>query len=452
MARTVWKEDLVPAKTLVDQGRYREALLCLEAHPCREEPEWWRLRGWARWHLGDEAGLEDVRHAAEMKRRGAGWAWQDLGALLFRRGDWAGAARALERALDHFRAEGDTEGTAWALHGLGVGALHRGDLAGGLERAEGAWATVRRAALTGFAGRALVLLSCLHRARGELGEALFRAGQALGKRLDADDRLVALRAKGTALRLGGRPAEALPLLEEAAARAGEGARRAAALAELAPALLLLDRAGETERAVGEALPHLGAHAPARGRALVALAELARRRGQHSGALELLREARAVGPYPLMEEALTFPKLFDLAARRGMELPRVQPATAKPGVRLCPYGVRRLWVGEREVPLEGSGRAFDLMVYLALEGPASWEVAASALWEGESPKVLYRRLKHTASRARDLLADAEAVRLRRGLVSLDPERAWEVVGGRGRFLEGLWTEWAIGRREELCGLQ
>lgn len=452
MPRTLWKPHLKPAKSLLDQGLYREALERLEAHPRSKEPEWWRLRGWARWHLGDETGLEDVRHAAELKREGAGWAWQDLGALLFRRGDWVGAAQALERALDHFRAEGDTEGVAWALHGLGVSALHRGEVAEGLSRAEGAWATVRRAALTGFAGRALVLLSCLHRARGELDEALFRAEQALGKQLDEDDRIVALRAKGTALRLAGCPAQALPPLQEAASRAGEGARRAAALAELAPALLLLGRGGEAERAVGEALPHLGAHASARGRALVTLAEISRKRRSWRGALALLGEARLLGPYPLMEEALAFPELFDLAGRHGLELPRVEPSGDKAGVRLFPHGERRLQVGGRKVPLEGSGRAFDLMVYLALEGPTGWEAAASALWEGEKSKVLYQRLKHTASRARDLLADAEAVRLRGGVVSLDPERVWEVVGGKGRFLEGLWTEWALGRRDPNCQAQ
>lgn len=446
MPRTDW-EELAPVRERLVRGRFREALERLESEPRPGEARWWRLRGWARWHLGDPGGLEDARRAARMEPPGAraGWAWQDVGALLFRAGDWAGAGEALERALDHFGAAGDGEGRAWALHGLGVSLLHRGRTGEALERAEAAWATVRRKALRDFAGRALVLLANVHRASGELAEALFRVRQALRRRLDPDDRVVALKTLGTALRLDGRPAEGLSRLRGAVRTAGEGARRGAALAELAGALVLLDREAEAERALGEALPLLEAHAPARGRALVALAEIARRRGQREGAVRLLREARESGPYPLLEEAMSWPALFDLAARRGVRLERTRRARSLAPVTLEPWGGRRLLAGKREVPLEGSGRAFELLVYLALEGPASWERVAHALWSDEErSRTLYRRVQMAAARARDLLASGEAVRLSGGVLELDPGREWRVKRGKGRFLEGVWTEWA---REE-----
>ena len=432
------------------RGRYREALESLERKPRPEDAGWWRLRGWARWHLGDRSGLEDVRHAAEMLPGGsaAGWAWQDVGALLFRAGEWTEAGKALERALDHFRAARNTEGAAWALHGLGVSLLHRGRAREALARAEGAWAEARRrGGLRGFSGRALVLLANAHRALGELDEAAFRARQALRRRLDADDRVVALKTLGTTLRLAGRPAEGRSRLRGALRLAGGGVRRAAALAELAGALVLLDREREAERALGEALPLLEAHAPAKGRALVALAEMARRRGEHGGALRLLREAREGGPYPLAEEAMSWPELFDLAARGGLVLERARRAEGPPPVRLEPWGRRRLHAGDREVPLGGSGRAFELLVFLALEGPSSWEKAAHALWgDVESSRALYRRTQVALARARDLLASREAVRLAGGVLDLDPEREWRLERGRGRFLEGVWTEWAEGVRK------
>jgi len=449
MSRTDW-EELAPVRERLLRGRYREALERLEREPRTGEARWWRLRGWARWHLGDRGGIEDALRAARMEPPGsrAGWAWQDAGALLFRAGDWVQAGEALERALDHFGAAGDGEGRAWALHGLGVSLLHRGRTGEALERAEAAWATVRRKALRDFAGRALVLLANVHRAGGELAEALFRARQALRRRLDADDRVVALKTLGTALRLDGRPAEGLSRLRGALRGAGGGVRRSAALVEVAAALVSLERGREAERALGEALPLLEAHAPARGRALAVLAEIARRRGQREGAVRLLREAQRTGPYPLMEEALAFPELFDLAERRGLRPRRTRRARGPAPVRLEPWGGRRLLAGRREVPLEGSGRAFELLVYLALEGAASWERVAHALWEdAERPRKLYRRVQMAAARARDLLADGGAVRVRGGVLELDPKREWRVVKGRGRFLEGVWTEWAEESRKE-----
>jgi len=425
-------------------GRYRRALAELLARPDPDDPSWWRLLAWARWHLGDPEGIRDAERAARMARRGAGWAWQDLGALRFRAGDWAGAEAALRRALDHQRAEGEREGEVWALHGLGVVALHRGRPLEAVRRGEAAWARVRSRGPARFAGRALVLLSSAHRAAGELAEARFRAGQALRRRLDADDRQVALRALGTGLRLSGRPAEGLLHLEAAVREAGEGARRAAALAELAPALVALGREAEALDALAGAVPLLSAHAPGRARARVALAEVARRRGREREAARLLAEAYAAGPYPAMEEALGFPALFALAGDRPRTRARRGPAPAT----LDPAGRGRLLVGRREVPLAGSGRALALLVFLTLEGPSPWERAAEALWEDAAragKRALYRRVQAAAARARDLLASGRAVALEGGVLSLEPGRRWRVLEARESFLAGVWTEWAVGRR-------
>jgi len=109
---------------------------------------------------------------------------------------------------------------------------------------------------------------------------------------------------------------------------------------------------------------------------------------------------------------------------------------------------RLVVAGREVPLDGSGRALALLVFLALEGPAPWERAAEALWEDAGRAgsgVLYRRVQATAARARDLLASERAVVLEGGVLALEARRRWRVLEAGEAFLAGLWTEWAVGRR-------
>lgn len=426
--------DLEAVRERLLRGRYLEAEAALERDPRPDDPLWLRLKGWARWHLGDEGGLELVRKAARVAREGAGWAWQDLGALLFRAGRWEEAGAALRRALDLFTAEEDHLGRAWALHGLGVVHLHQGRPGWALRRGEEALAVVRGKALGRFRGRVLLLLSSAHRARGELREALFRLEQALEGRLDPDDRAVALRDLGTTLRLMGQPAQGREALEAALVISQEGARRGAALADLAACYLALGWRRMTRKTVGEALGLLGTHAPARARALVVLAELSRREASRKGnpgdpeaggAVRLLEEALEVGPYPLMEEALAFPQLFALGEARGLALPRTRRAPERPMVRLD-TGERRLWVGRREVALEGSGFAFELMVLLAREGPLHWAEAAYRLWEERGAPGLRKRLHTTVSRARDLVADREAVRWREEVVELDSRRRWEVV--------------------------
>ena len=416
--------DLEAVRLFLQAGRYTEAEAALDLDPQPGNPEWLRLKGWARWHLGDERGLQMVERAARMVRQGAGWVWQDLGALLFRAGRWREAEEALKRALDHFLAEDNHHGRAWALHGLGVAALHRGRLGLALRRAEEAWALVRVKALGSFRGRVLTLLSSIHRARGELREALFRARQAAEGKGDADDRAVALRSLGTAFRLAGRPALGRVRLEEALKLAKEGTRRGAVLAELSACYLALGWTREARRAAGEALGLLDTHAPARSRVLVVLAELARRESpEDGGALALLEEALAIGPYPLMEEALGFPELFAFAERSSLRLPKARRAPDKPKVVL-EEAPPRLWVGRREVPLDGSGRAFDLMTLLLREGPLHWREAALRLWGEDGPGVR-ERLHMTASRIRDLLADRDAVRWKGEALSLDPGRRCEL---------------------------
>lgn len=429
-------------------GAYRQALEVLERYPALNEGGWWRLRGLARWHLGDKQGLEDVQHSAQMEQPGAGWAWQDVGGLLFLKGDWAGAIVALRRALAHFQYEREPLGEAWALHGLGVSHLHQGSYEAGLRCAEEAWALVRRRALRGFYGRSLVLLSDLHRVRGELGEALERARQALGHRLEADDQVMATRALGTSLRIWGRHDEAVLKLDSALLLAPEGVRRAAILIDIAHAEAARRGWERAQLFLKHAIPNLEAHAPARSRAWVLRGILAFQQKKGREALRSLEKARGLSHYVVAEESLAWPEMFAWAREQGVDLPLAQRRQDRAPVRLKATGVRELWVGQRQVPLGGSGKAFDLLVYLALEGPQHWERVGLALWEGESPAVLYTRLKATLSRARDLLASRDAVRMERGVLSLDPARGWLVdTTGPGKFLEGLWTEWALDRREE-----
>ncbi len=47
-------------------GRYRRALAELLARPEPDDPSWWRLLAWARWHLGDPEGIRDAERAARM--------------------------------------------------------------------------------------------------------------------------------------------------------------------------------------------------------------------------------------------------------------------------------------------------------------------------------------------------------------------------------------------------
>ena len=90
-------------------GRYRRALDELLARPDPDDPSWWRLLAWARWHLGDPEGIRDAERAARMARRGAGWAWQDLGALRFRAGDWAVKRAGSERAARVYKTQKEAE-------------------------------------------------------------------------------------------------------------------------------------------------------------------------------------------------------------------------------------------------------------------------------------------------------------------------------------------------------
>lgn len=65
-----------------------------------------------------------------------------------------------------------------------------------------------------------------------------------------------------------------------------------------------------------------------------LAELDRKENPEDGsALALLEEVLAIGPYPLMEEALDFHELFVFAEERGLKLPKARKAPEKPKVVL-----------------------------------------------------------------------------------------------------------------------
>lgn len=165
------------------------------------------------------------------------------------------------------------------------------------------------------------------------------------------------------------------------------------------------------------------------------------------ALRHLQAAMRIGSHPLVEESLAWPQMFAWGKERGLYLPLAHTQQCKAPVWLRAAGVRELRIGERSVPLGGTAGAFDLLVCLALEGPQHWEGVGQALWEAEAPAVLYSRIKATLSRARNLLADREAVRMERGILSLDLTREWIVdTTGPGKFLEGLWTEWALEKRE------
>jgi DNA-binding SARP family transcriptional activator len=132
-----------------------------------------------------------------------------------------------------------------------------------------------------------------------------------------------------------------------------------------------------------------------------------------------------------------------ALRAGIEVPYVQSLVRRCGltprappldcpswpwrIRLFTLGRLQLVVDDHVVPFAGKAQRRPLELLLAVIAFRGREVPEErlfeALWPGSEPDRSYASLKMAASRLRQILGDADALRLSHGCLTLDAHRCW-----------------------------
>lgn len=309
----------------------------------------------------------------------------------------------------------------------------------------------RQKAAQKFRCRALCGLGAVRRALGEWSRALYSYQLAAKAEGDDSDHQTALWGQGHMLRLMGRLPEAIALFQEALERFPKGGRWL--YADLAAARLMLGATKSAKEALGQA-----ADLQERGKTLMGVvqAELARREGDKQGMLAAL-EGVATSLW-LRDEAHCFPEVFAQLKLAGKltELPPAAPTKLRVEVRAA--GVLGVQVNGRPVPLQPTGKPGELLVRLlesggeeSLEGliydlyrtygPGQTRKAQQALWEHVD------KLRQALGWEESLQAVGRAYRL-------DPQAEWDydvaklAVPNQGRYLEGIYSDWALEKREYL----
>ncbi len=268
--------------------------------------------------------------------RGAGWALQHLAWSATTRGDYDLADEVLEEAAEVFSALEDTGGLSWVAGTEGLVRLLQGRLAEARELA-GSVLPLGEAMGERWGVAALLTIDAL--AAAELGDVSVAAAEADRARErfrevgDLWGQALALIAAGAAARGAGDPDGAVALHAEAVALAEQRHPVVAALALVASGYAQLDR-GDLEAAEGavwRASALLGGidlepHAVVGVKVL--LAQVLRRRGELSAALEQLDSALSATRAP----ALLFPRRQALAHRAGTLLDLGRPEEALEAAR------------------------------------------------------------------------------------------------------------------------
>ncbi|RDI95457.1 helix-turn-helix domain-containing protein [Meiothermus sp. QL-1] len=439
---------------LLQVQRYEEALGLLEEIRGDLEPShlglWLRYRASALARLnrpGWQQGFEAARahlQGASLGRCLIEWAYH-----LHQEGHLAQARSLWAEALAYLEA--DPYYQAWAHHSLGITVLHSRP-----EEAEHhllqAVELSRRKEAAAFRARALCGLAATRRVMGEWERALHSYRAAAKAASEADDRREAHWGMGFTLRLMKRPSEALAQFWQA--HAAEPADYL--YVDIALAHLMLGDLESAEVALGQARQIDRKSAM---KALLARAELARQKGQPKTLAALLGEIDWQQPW-IREEKPCLEALFTLAEQQGYLEPQ-EPRKEALVVEVQASGVLQVRVNGREVPLSPTSRAAEILVLLLEHGGES---TLDALMDHLFPEETDRQKARRAiwphlGRLREALGWAQSVEARGGTYRLDPRAQWiydlhdPQVRRRGKFLEGIFSNWVQERREELlCELE
>lgn len=433
------------AWALLNQDRYAEAQAALEA----AIPH---LGGWrrgvalqrlaqARFELGGDWRAALAEAYPLLAGRLKGLALNEEGHLWSRLHDHA---RAREKWLEALvLLESDPFHLAWVHHSLGQSYLR--DLSPEAERhLRRAEQLTRSRAARAFRARALQGWGNYLRSRGEWARAEAAYREAIRCAREAEDLRVAYWSLGRCYRLQGRPAEALEVLQHALALFPP--ERAPVQVERAAALLALGQE-EAARAALEAAAFVFPHQL--WLASVLYAELARRAGDGSAALQLIAEL-PVEHFQVREEAGCWGELFAMARLAGQPAPRPLEYLAHAVVRVQALGTLKVWVNAQAVPIKPTGRVGELLVLLLEHGPrTAAEKLVELLWPGSTPRDKRQALWQLVDELRRALGWPGSVRAAGGCLELDPQARWEYDVGEARacgrahapFLEGVYSEWA-----------
>jgi tetratricopeptide (TPR) repeat protein len=427
------------AWALLQQRQYEPALVLIErcVHFGLEIGLARRLRAQVLAALGRDGWREAFAQARRsLEGRALGLCLLEEGVWLAHDGDEQAALHCFSAALPRF--DDDAHYRAWLTYNLGLLCLRSL-----LPETESYFLELQRLSThpdaKPFEARALCGLGAYRRALGEWdrAESAYRRATTLAA-TDQDDLQQAWRGLGLTLRMRGLPRHAFdPLLRALQAQPAkpwvhvELAALHAQLGAYAEVNACLERAGTLS---GEDFD----------RAQIVRAALKHRDGDHTGALEVLRE---LGPNRLWvrEESSCFPELFALL---GPDAPAPLPRSSTT-VEVHACGVLRVTVNGRTVPLGPTGRAGQLLVLL-LEQPDHAQSSAYLLERiyGRDSRGKAQALSAVARELRQALGWKESINAPRKAYRLDAAVIWRYDAQQKRarnepierFLEGVDAGW------------
>lgn len=150
----------------------------------------------------------------------------------------------------------------------------------------------------------------------------------------------------------------------------------------------------------------------------------------------------------------------LAARQSaLSLPPV--SDVREPVDVLTLNRRGLQVGDRFIPVPGSGHQLALLAFLIRDGATPWLRAAEAVLaqETSTEAALYTQVRSHLTTIRRLVGDPGCVSSRRGILDLASDRVWQcdvekaLVSGRGApaWLPNVTGWWAVEIRSQLRNL-
>jgi tetratricopeptide (TPR) repeat protein len=322
---------------------------------------------------------------------------------------------------------------AWLTHALGITYVRENSPLGEAHFLDAErWARHRDA--RELTSRALAGLGTSRRLRLEYDRALHAYERALERAgPDKDDAINARWGIAQSQRLLGRHPEALLTL---------GTATEPRLATLQALTLLELRDPDAAR---DALRHAdkvqGAHVQ---RLALARAELARLSGDLNAARNHLERVEPRGLIAT-EDASRFTELAHLWAAFGHAAP-TPPRQITHRVRVTTRPALGVTVNDRDIPLNSTGRTAELLAFLVTrDGAASTAQIAEALYPHatrDEHRTNTKRISDLRTALEDALGWTDSVKNIGGALRLDPRASWEAVTGRGRFLSGIDSEWAV----------
>lgn len=409
----------------------------------------WRLRGEAMGYQGLGGWQEAFARARGLlKGEALGRCLLEEGNVWQRLGNTAEARSCWSEALLHLRE--DPFYIAWTHYNLGMAIYAQSPQEAEPPLLQADQITHQKAAAK-FRCRALCGLGAIRRALGEWPRALYSYQLAARAEGDDSDRQTALWGQGHVLRLMGRLPEAIALFQEALERFPAGGRWL--YADLAAARLMLGASKSAQQALSRVADVQG-----RGRTLVAVlrAELARRQGDQAGMQEALEGVAA--SLWLRDEVHCFPELFEELARLGRfaEVKPLSPRKVRVEVRAA--GVLEVRVNGRAVPLQPTGKPAELLVRLLESGgEESLEGLIYDLYRNYGPdqaRKAQQALWENIDKLRQVLGWEDSIQAVGRAYRFDPGAEWDYdvpklpIPNQGRYLEGVYSDWVIEKREYL----